>query len=72
MKPNVLDPKHPERICWGCDRYCAANDLVCGNGAIRTPHPSELFGKDWREWAERQSSAAGHGKNEGSVGPQHG
>ncbi|WP_251278732.1 DUF3079 domain-containing protein, partial [Enterobacter hormaechei] len=23
-KPIPLHPKHPERICWGCDRYCAA------------------------------------------------
>lgn len=52
MKMNILDPMHPERICWGCERYCPARDLVCGNGAIRTPHPSELFGRDWRQWAE--------------------
>ena len=52
MKKSVLDPPHPERVCWGCDRYCPADDLVCGNGTIRTPHPSELFGKEWREWAE--------------------
>lgn len=24
MKKSVLDPMNPERICWGCDRYCAA------------------------------------------------
>ena len=53
MKKGILDPVHPERICWGCDRYCPADDLVCGNGTIRTPHPSELFGKQWREWADR-------------------
>jgi len=64
MKPNVLDPKHPERICWGCDRYCPAQDLVCGNGTIRTPHPSELFGKDWKEWAERESSTTRDGEHE--------
>jgi hypothetical protein len=52
MKKSVLHPSHPERICWGCDRYCAAHDLICGNGTIRTPHPVELFGKDWLEWAE--------------------
>jgi hypothetical protein len=22
-----LDPVHPERTCWGCDKYCPANDL---------------------------------------------
>ncbi len=47
LKEQVLHPKHPERICWGCDRYCPASDLVCGNGTIRTPHPAELFGDDW-------------------------
>ena len=59
MKKSVLDPQHPERVCWGCDRYCPADDLVCGNGTIRTPHPSELFGKEWREWAEERESDAG-------------
>jgi hypothetical protein len=47
MKDSVLHPKHPERICWGCDRYCAADDLACGNGSIRTQHPVELLGEDW-------------------------
>ena len=50
-KEKLLNPTHPERICWGCDRYCPAHDLVCGNGTIRTPHPRELFGDDWQEWA---------------------
>ncbi len=50
-KPKIaLHPKHPERICWGCDQYCSADDLRCGNGTIRTQHPSELFGEDWLEW----------------------
>src|SRR6185437_12318810 len=50
-KPKVaLHPKHPERICWGCDKYCPADDLRCGNGTIRTQHPVELFGEDWLEW----------------------
>ena len=49
-KPKVaLNPKHPERICWGCGLYCPADDLRCGNGTIRTQHPSELFGADWLE-----------------------
>jgi hypothetical protein len=42
-----LAPAHPERICWGCDKYCAETELACGNGTIRTPHPVELFGEDW-------------------------
>ena len=43
-------PKHPERVCWGCDRYCAANDMACGNGSERTAHPVEWFGEDWLDW----------------------
>lgn len=49
-----LYPAHPERVCWGCDRYCPAHDLACGNGSERTPHPAELFGDDWLEWAAEQ------------------
>ena len=50
-------PKHPERTCWGCDRYCAASAMLCGNGSERSQHPVELFGEGWREWGE--SPAAG-------------
>ncbi|CAG0951402.1 hypothetical protein BURK2_00218 [Burkholderiales bacterium] len=50
-KKIVLHPKYPERICWGCERYCVADDLACGNGTERTPHPAELFGEDWYAWA---------------------
>ena len=46
-KKFPLLPKHPERICWGCDRYCPATDLACGNGADRTMHPAEMLGEDW-------------------------
>lgn len=52
MAKIPLRPPHPERICWGCDRYCPADDLACGNGTIRTLHPCELFGDDWMEWAD--------------------
>ena len=52
----VVNPKHPERICWGCDKYCSANDLRCGNGTIRTQHPVELFGPDWLEWEHNGNS----------------
>lgn len=50
-KKFPLNPKHPERICWGCDKYCPADSLACGNGTDRTQHPAELFGDDWYEWA---------------------
>lgn len=43
-------PAHPERTCWGCDRFCATNAMLCGNGSERTQHPVELFGEGWREW----------------------
>ncbi|MEN9467805.1 MAG: hypothetical protein RL081_1806, partial [Pseudomonadota bacterium] len=41
-------PANPERLCWGCDKYCAADAMLCGNGSDRTQHPSELFGEHWR------------------------
>jgi hypothetical protein len=44
-----LYPKHPERVCWGCDKFCPAAELACGNGTIRTMHPIELLGEDWLE-----------------------
>jgi hypothetical protein len=40
-------PANPERTCWGCDRYCSADDMACGNGSDRTQHPVELFGPGW-------------------------
>lgn len=45
--PN--NPPHPERNCWGCDRYCKASDMLCGNGSNRTQHPIETLGSDWAE-----------------------
>lgn len=55
MAKIAWNPQHPERICWGCPRYCAADDLACGNGTIRTPHPVELFGEDWLDWSNRRT-----------------
>jgi hypothetical protein len=40
----------------GCDKFCPADSLACGNGTIRTPHPSEVFGDDWLEWAAGEAS----------------
>ena len=55
--------KHPERICWGCDKYCPADSLQCGNGSERTQHPAEIVGEDWFEWgldfAEEPTKPAG-------------
>ncbi|MCC4598339.1 DUF3079 domain-containing protein [Xanthomonas campestris pv. phormiicola] len=57
-KPFPLQPKHPERICRGCDRDCAADDLACGNGSGRVMHPIEMQGGDrylcWGTEAEPQ------------------
>jgi Protein of unknown function (DUF3079) len=58
-----LHPKHPERVCWGCDKYCSANELRCGNGTIRTQHPVELFGEDWLEWAEQRDRSEKPSRN---------
>ncbi|KXJ66753.1 hypothetical protein AXY46_10445 [Achromobacter xylosoxidans] len=46
-KKFPLHPKHPERICWGCDRYCSTDSMACGNGSGRTMHPAESLGEDW-------------------------
>ncbi|CAG9274720.1 hypothetical protein PUN4_900044 [Paraburkholderia unamae] len=51
-KKIPLYPKHPERVCWGCDRYCQAGSLSCGNGSDRTPHPIEMLGEDWLEYGD--------------------
>ena len=59
MSKIPLHPADPSRTCWGCDKYCPAQELACGNGTIRTLHPVELFGEDWLEWeAERAASAS--------------
>jgi Protein of unknown function (DUF3079) len=55
VKKIPLHPKNPDRVCWGCDKYCPSDALVCGNGTIRTQHPVELFGEDWLEWAHDSS-----------------
>jgi hypothetical protein len=50
VKKFPIHPAHPERICWGCEKYCPADAMMCGNGSIATLHPSELFGEDWMTW----------------------
>ena len=49
-KKFPIHPAHPERNCWGCDKYCAADAMACGNGTSRTQHPVEFFGDDWFDW----------------------
>jgi hypothetical protein len=48
-------PAHPDRVCWGCEQYCPAHNLVCGKDTVRTPHPVELFGDDWQSPTEDES-----------------
>lgn len=64
MAKLPLHPSNPERVCWGCDKYCPAHDLACGNGTIRTPHPCELFGDDWLEWARENAPAVSSTRDE--------
>ncbi|WP_133703238.1 DUF3079 domain-containing protein [Roseateles toxinivorans] len=58
VKKFPLHPSHPERICWGCDRYCPADQMVCGNGSVATLHPAELFGEDWMSWGREGDASA--------------
>jgi hypothetical protein len=57
-KKFPTNPAHPERVCWGCDEFCPATDMRCGNGSDRTPHPAELFGDDWQSWGLDDTPAA--------------
>jgi len=67
-KKFPIHPAKPERICWGCDQFCATDAMACSNE--RSPHPSELFGDDWLAWGEQQLQAhdvvdgAAHSSNE--------
>ncbi len=45
-----IHPGHPERICWGCEKFCPADAMRCGNGTDRTQHPVELWGPDWMDY----------------------
>lgn len=51
-----LLPKNPERVCWGCSKYCSDESLDCGNGAVRTQHPIEIFGDDWLEFSRYRAN----------------
>lgn len=66
-KKFPLHPKHPERICWGCDKYCSADSLGCGNGSGRTQHPCELLGDDWYEYGDWGLEVADEPEKAGTV-----
>ena len=55
MTIDPVQPRYPERVCWGCDRHCPAHDLACGEDKARARHPSELGGDDWLEWETERS-----------------
>ncbi|MGB9093696.1 MAG: DUF3079 domain-containing protein [Gallionella sp.] len=59
-------PAHPERICWGCDKYCPGHDMCCGNGSDRAQHPVELFGDDWLELLNGEVNPSEEPKDAGS------
>lgn len=69
-KKFPLHPRHPERICWGCDKYCPAGDLICGNGSGRTEHPAELFGADWYTWGDWADEAETEGQPAPAADPR--
>ena len=52
VKKFPIHPANPERICWGCDQFCATDAMACANE--RSPHPAELFGEDWLAWGDQQ------------------
>lgn len=54
MGKAPMNPKHPERICWGCDQYCSVKDLLCRE--TRAMHPVELLGEDW--WKPQDAAEA--------------
>lgn len=65
-----IHPKHPERICWGCDKLCPAGDMRCGNGSDRAQHPAELLGDDWWEWEQERLRAQSFTLDPSSSRPQ--
>jgi Protein of unknown function (DUF3079) len=54
MNGDDKDPfaaRQPGASLLGLQQVLPGDDLACGNGTIRTPHPCELFGDDWLEWS---------------------
>lgn len=67
MQKFPIHPSHPERICWGCDKMCPAEDMCCGNGSIRAPHPIELIGPDWYDLLQASEAAQSTGEDAGQL-----
>lgn len=55
LKVSSIHPRHPERVCWGCEKLCPVNHLMCRE--TRAAHPAELFGDDWWEASNPQPTA---------------
>lgn len=66
-KKFSLHPKVPDRTCWGCDKFCSASSMQCGNGSDRTQHPVELLGDDWYEHGDWGLDLGGGGEAVGAV-----
>jgi len=47
LRASDIHPRHPERICWGCEKLCPTNNLMCRE--TRAAHPVELYGEGWWE-----------------------
>jgi hypothetical protein len=60
MAKAPTHPKHPERVCWGCEKYCPANHLCCRE--TRVEHPVEVLGDDWLKASEPRKPAPKKGK----------
>ena len=73
VRKYPIRPGHPERICWGCEKLCPADDMRCGNGTDRAQHPIELWGKDWThiglDSEETTASADGEQPTAAEAGP---
>ena len=77
MRKIPLRPGHPERICWGCEHLCPADDMRCGNGTERGQHPIELWGEDWQSFGKEtgpddqsEARALGEGALPGPARPR--
>ncbi len=71
-----INPKHPERVCWGCDKYCPVDSLACGNGSERTQHPIELWGEGWQDFglnaaAKPDGAPKGEDAQDGPASPEN-
>ena len=45
-KKFPIFPKNPERICWGCDKYCKEDALQCGRDWYKKGDWSNLLSEE--------------------------